>query len=608
MFILRSFVSACLIAATLSAARAEQAEPIAPLVAVGNDTLEVLSNEATEEKETIDNLPMYAANVVSNSSDESHCLTIALLMPPDGSPFTSASKIIGNGLLAASKTSATPAEILLIEAPESTSLQDVVETAVVSGADVVVGPLQRERVGELVRMSSLPLPIVALNMPATEINLATVSSNLLLFTLSTDIEADYIAQLAVNTLHRPEATKPVSVTKNDVTSPMSVMDTTETDTEKLLILTQSDSWETRIAERYEAVLRREGIPYEIYRIDDMDLRRLREKVSPRLSEEDERRFAQRRQELLRLPSSTESERRIRTQALKRLDSDRSVRRAESTPPYAGILLALDAQSASVIRSSLPRKSRIWGTSTSNPGDPTTSSTATALAFDLEGLIFAESPLLLRYDAQSFEARFATAMPYSLAAKRLFAFGVDAYGIARQWAQSQSTIELEGETGRLVVQRAESPVVRRTPQTVIVHQGHLIEIAPQRVARPGPLPKIEVPLRQTLSVKEVISSAGSITVKPILIEDDGSLPPVPSKMLPIQPTTSTQSVPVFTPLESESNSEPTARPFEQPFDTQSVGETRTEEVPAHSDSFDGTSQYMPRENPEAISSEVFTSLP
>ena len=556
MFTLRRFVSACLIASVGSVVLAE---PVTPPVAGGNDTLEARSDEgnaadastsapdALEPTAEASEDVTAAAPISTLLPEEPDRLTIALVMPPDGSPFTAASKIVGNGLLAASQTSREPAEVLLVEAPESTSLTEVLQSAVVAGADVVVGPLQKERVTELIRIRTLPLPVVALNHPSEAIPDAEIPANLVMMSLSTENEAEYIARLAVAALEEstPEAPVPTipapdtSVPTDSVpalpgaASPLS--DETAAlpapERQKILILSQSGAWETRIAESYAKVLTASGTPFEIYRVDDMDLKRLREKVQPVLSEEDERRFAQRRQELRHLPGTTESERRIRDQALKRLDSDMAVRRAESTPPYAGILLALDAQSASIVRTSLPRKSRVWGTSTSNPGDPAVSSAATALAFDLEGLVFAECPLLLRYDAQSFTARFAAAMPYSPAAKRLFAFGADAFGVAERWAQSTRSFEMEGETGRLVLDRDRSPVVERTPQTVLVREGHLIEVATESVARPGPLPEVSIPSRQTLSVKEVLPAKASVTVVPVIIEDVGPEQPAPSKMLP-----------------------------------------------------------------------------
>ena len=586
MFTLRRFVSACLIASVGSVVLAE---PVTPPVAGGNDTLEARSDEgnaadastsapdALEPTAEASEDVTAAAPISTLLPEEPDRLTIALVMPPDGSPFTAASKIVGNGLLAASQTSREPAEVLLVEAPESTSLTEVLQSAVVAGADVVVGPLQKERVTELIRIRTLPLPVVALNHPSEAIPDAEIPANLVMMSLSTENEAEYIARLAVAALEEstPEAPVPTipapdtSVPTDSVpalpgaASPLS--DETAAlpapERQKILILSQSGAWETRIAESYAKVLTASGTPFEIYRVDDMDLKRLREKVQPVRSEEDERRFAQRRQELRHLPGTTESERRIRDQALKRLDSDMAVRRAESTPPYAGILLALDAQSASIVRTSLPRKSRVWGTSTSNPGDPAVSSAATALAFDLEGLVFAECPLLLRYDAQSFTARFAAAMPYSPAAKRLFAFGADAFGVAERWAQSTRSFEMEGETGRLVLDRDRSPVVERTPQTVLVREGHLIEVATESVARPGPLPEVSIPSRQTLSVKEVLPAKASVTVVPVIIEDVGPEQPAPSKMLPapVRTEPSAPAAPAATPPGIET------RPFETPFE-------------------------------------------
>lgn len=589
MFTLRRFVSACLIASVGSVVLAE---PVTPPDAGGNDTLEARSDEgnaaetsiaASEAPEmTTEAIDPAAAPLASLLPEEPDRLTIALVMPPDGSPFTAASKIVGNGLLAASQTSREPAEVLLVEAPESTSLTEVLQSAVVAGADVVVGPLQKERVTELIRIGALPLPVVALNHPSEAIPDAEIPANLVMMSLSTENEAEYIARLAVAALEEsaPEAPVPAipapDASAQDVSAPTAPVPAlpdatapladetgalTVPERQKILILSQSGAWETRIAESYAKVLTASGTPFEIYRIDDMDLKRLREKVQPVLSEEDERRFAQRRQELRHLPGTTESERRIRDQALKRLDSDMAVRRAESTPPYAGILLALDAQSASIVRTSLPRKSRVWGTSTSNPGDPSASSAATALAFDLEGLVFAECPLLLRYDAQSFTARFAASMPYSPAAKRLFAFGADAFGVAERWAQSNRSFEMEGETGRLVLDRDRSPVVERTPQTVLVREGHLIEVASESVAKPGPLPEVSIPSRQTLTVKEVLPAKASVTVVPVIIEDVGPEQLAPSKMLPapVRSDPSAPAAPEATPPGIET------RPFEAPFE-------------------------------------------
>ena len=219
MFTLRRFVSACLIASVGSVVLAE---PVTPPVAGGNDTLEARSDEgnaadastsapdALEPTAEASEDVTAAAPISTLLPEEPDRLTIALVMPPDGSPFTAASKIVGNGLLAASQTSREPAEVLLVEAPESTSLTEVLQSAVVAGADVVVGPLQKERVTELIRIGTLPLPVVALNHPSEAIPDAEIPANLVMMSLSTENEAEYIARLAVAALEEstPEAPVP----------------------------------------------------------------------------------------------------------------------------------------------------------------------------------------------------------------------------------------------------------------------------------------------------------------------------------------------------------------------------------------------------------------
>ena len=219
MFTLRRFVSACLIASVGSVVLAE---PVTPPVAGGNDTLEARSDEgnatdastsapdALEPTAEASEDVTAAAPISTLLPEEPDHLTIALVMPPDGSPFTAASKIVGNGLLAASQTSREPAEVLLVEAPESTSLTEVLQSAVVAGADVVVGPLQKERVTELIRIGTLPLPVVALNHPSEAIPDAEIPANLVMMSLSTENEAEYIARLAVAALEEstPEAPVP----------------------------------------------------------------------------------------------------------------------------------------------------------------------------------------------------------------------------------------------------------------------------------------------------------------------------------------------------------------------------------------------------------------
>lgn len=108
---------------------------------------------------------------------------------------------MGTDLLTASRVSGRNANIMLIEAPESVPINEMIDTAVFSGADVVVGPLQKDQVEQLSREKNLPIPIVTLNYAATpdeEISPTAVLS------VATDLEAEYIARQAVKAL--PEET------------------------------------------------------------------------------------------------------------------------------------------------------------------------------------------------------------------------------------------------------------------------------------------------------------------------------------------------------------------------------------------------------------------
>lgn len=85
-------------------------------------------------------------------------------------------------------------------------------------------------------------------------------------------------------------------------------------------------------------------------------------------------------------------------------------------------------------------------------------------------------LYLRYDNESFEAKFQTALPYSMPAKRLFALGLDAYQVAEDWAHGRKAFEISGETGQLTVHRDLSAQVVRTPASFEIRSGELVDTA------------------------------------------------------------------------------------------------------------------------------------
>lgn len=432
-------------------------------------------------------------------------------MPPEDSPVHAAARIVGNGLLAANQTSARPANILVIETQQSTSIEEQLQAAALAGADAVIGPIEREAVARIVELPSLPLPVVALN--AAESTTGRYPPKLVMLSISTEAEAEWIAKLAVRAL--PAQTERGTLPK-------------------AAIIVGSAPWEARIAEAYARTLARAGIEYEIQQLDPEKLSELQAHFEPLLSEEDEHALnLLAREELAKAQSESDRKRISRAVA-----NMRRTKMATAEPPYQAALFALSAQEASLVRNRLPLRMRVWSTSATNPGDPATSSTATTLAYDLEKLVFSECPLLVRYDAQSFEARFETAMPYSLSAKRLFALGADAREIAGQWSQLRPQIQYHGETGSLELNRLKSPLIIREPQSVIVRSGRLVEVAQEVVAQTE-LPNIEPPpdpASMTFApVKEVEHNVRRESVKGIVIPDPGA-GPQPTPMLPPQPQT------------------------------------------------------------------------
>lgn len=146
--------------------------------------------------------------------------------------------------------------------------------------------------------------------------------------------------------------------------------------------------------------------------------------------------------------------------------------------YDAVFLALGAREASLIRPRIPRGIAIFGTSLLNVGDPAASPAASALAFDLEGVRFIDMPWILQPDhpavmvyppAVSIQGR-----PMTLENARLYALGIDAYRVAQMWMKGdrccENRFELDGVTGRLRVDRAQSVRVERIPMSAVYRNG------------------------------------------------------------------------------------------------------------------------------------------
>jgi outer membrane PBP1 activator LpoA protein len=148
----------------------------------------------------------------------------------------------------------------------------------------------------------------------------------------------------------------------------------------------------------------------------------------------------------------------------------SLARQFETGQYDAVFLALNGREASLIRPRIPRGIPIFGTSLVNIGDPTSSPSASALAFDLEGVRFFDMPWLLQPEHPAVMVYPQPARRMTLETARLYALGIDAYRVAQSWMKGEVRFELDGVTGRLRVDRAQGPRVERTPQMAIYRNG------------------------------------------------------------------------------------------------------------------------------------------
>ncbi len=401
------------------------------------------------------NTPQQSSTTSSVVVAEERPITVAYLMPSDNSPVLAANKIVLNGLTSANMFKPN-IRLLMVETSLDNNLENQLKAAVLAGADVAIGPLSRDRVDELLKMPELPLPVVALNTPTTLQGEA--DTQLLMMSLSNELEASYIANEAADTIES---------LKNPMARVVIIRDATKND--------------YRVTAGYEAALQARHIPYQILPIDLTTINAQRKLFSEEMNADLKAQYAHEIAELSRLPKTDEN-----LQRLKELKDAQRIAEVQGTPEFPVALLSMGATEAGLVVGRLPRKTQIMGVSLLNPGDPETNPTASSLVYDLNNAVFVDAPLLIKYDAQGFEAKFQTPMPYSLPAKRLFALGLDALSIAEQWAHQVPNIKLAGEAGQWSGDVASSAILTRKPATVLIQDGALqlltIEPAPAKATQ------------------------------------------------------------------------------------------------------------------------------
>ncbi len=446
--------------------------------------------------------------------EEQYDMSMAFLLPPAGSPLEQPTQAALEGLLAANYASEHPVRVLLVRPGSNGSVVDQLKAAAAAGAQVAVGPLDRTAIDQIAKLNYLPLPLVTLNeidlntaMPMTpeeieaerllrqarknaealaqqqespveadlqsdEDNAGRISSktkvpglvlaedieapfvkyeprrfprNMLMLGMSMEHDARYIARLGVAAL--PETTESGA-------------------RPKVLLIDHDTPLEKRVSEAFEQELIRQGFTPDRLTADLEEFTRLRkffELVVEKLNTE----------EFDEVPIDQEADPvgwRQQQIRIRRLEAAKRARVALSEPPYYAAFLAMDAKNASLVRSRLPIRTRVWATSLTNPGQTKADSQARAMTYDLLQVGLADAPMILDFDPEAFEATWHVPAPETSLDRRLFALGADAWTLSQSVAHGMPSAQIQGLLGTLTYNLSYSPLVDRRPQTAMIEGG------------------------------------------------------------------------------------------------------------------------------------------
>lgn len=515
---------------TVSAAEAaeaaqQQTQPAATAPAASS--VDALSSNAvptssSEESGQTSETPLAVNSAASeelSGEPQEYSMRMAFLLPAADSPLEGPSQTALLGLLAANYASEHPAEVLLVRPGSNGSAVDQLKAAARAGAQVAVGPLDRAAISEIAKLNYLPLPLVTLNeielneltpMTQDEIfaerrlreaqkNAAALEAaeerpleaamaekeaadnqptggrisnktkvpglvlaeeielpfynrtplkfprNMLMLGMSMEHDAEYVARLGVAAL--PETTE-------------------AGEKPKVLLIDHDTPLEKRVSQAFEQELIRMGFTPDRLTVDLNEFTRLRkffELVVEKLNTDE---F----DEVLIDQEADPVGWRQQQIRIRRLQAAKRARVALSEPPYYAAFLAMDAKNASLVRSRLPIRTRVWATSLTNPGETATDSAARAMTYDLLQVGLVDAPLILNFNPEEFEQTYQVPVPETTFDKRLFALGADAYALSQSVAHGISSAQIKGLLGTLTYNLNFTPVVDRRAQTAMIQGG------------------------------------------------------------------------------------------------------------------------------------------
>ena len=465
-----------------------------------------------------------APNTDANTAPAEPPVKIAVLLPSKDSVFSGVTQSALNGIVASNYAAEKPAEILLVHPDASGNIVKQAQKAAEAGAVAAIGPIDRTAVETLAKLNYLPLPIVTLNQIEIDKEVPLTPEELKEQQLAR--EAALLADEAQRELNVADTTEVVGSTASEepsqevdllgtgsIAAKISVPGFTAAEdlpppsvryepkvfphqflmlglsmeedalyvtelglkalprlTEsgkhpKVLLIDGNSPLEKRISQAFEKSLTLAGFAPDRLTVD-LDAYRRVNQFFQLVVERDE---TMPEEELIDQEADPQGWRQQQIR-LRREEAALRARAALAEPPYHAIFLALESPTASLVRSRLPMRSRLWATSAVNPGDAAHDADAKALTYDLRQVGLVDSPFVLTFDPAAFEEKYKTVAPKTMLERRLFALGSDALTVALTMAKGSIRETIDGLTGRLTYDLEHSPVVHRRGQTAMITGG------------------------------------------------------------------------------------------------------------------------------------------
>lgn len=321
---------------------------------------------------------------------------IGVLLPSSGK-LAKAGNAIRDGLvtaqLAAQQLNGTAPSLVFLDSNQFTDGNAIAQAASERGFDLMIGPLDKNKVTQLAQLPSLPIPVLALNYVDYQ------TPNLYQYGLSPEDEARDAAQQALNNGHR-----------------------------YALIMTPNTSWGLKAADAFEKTFTEFG--GSIVARTAFSKNSLNQDISNLLNTDTSKARAKNLKKITGLNFEFEERR--------RQDAD-------------VILLAARPGNARLIKpilsfyfaGDLP----VYATSQVYSGQPNA-----ARDLDLDGIAFGDSPWVLSPPSENRRAIEATRSDAGTRFGRLYAMGIDAYNLHPYLQQlgANTGSRLSGETGQLSV--------------------------------------------------------------------------------------------------------------------------------------------------------------